>query len=194
MNYTFVYFYSVNFRIVIRFMINFIIFFLTKANAVLYSFAPTIIIFVVNILLFRELTRSKLKLTNIREKKIRMRLENRRLAKTHLFLSLAFLLVSVPRSITIAMFIISRTDFNYFLLNLSTLLSFFYFNSTLFILLAKNPPFKENFFSVLSASSSVWCLDIRLYRFQNCSKSNNYLISRRKGTKIIAFNSKREKS
>lgn len=118
---------------------------------------PSVVIIVVNILLYKELTTSKLKLTNVREKQLRVRLENRRTAKTHLFYSLAYLFISVPKFIAIILYIVFRNDFNFLLLKLINLLSHVYFNSTLFILLAKNVPFRSKFICyVLACRPDDW--------------------------------------
>ena len=76
-------------------------------------------------------------------------IENRRTAKTQLILAFLFLLVSLPRSLSIAVFIFYRTDLSYVIFKMFALLSVVYFNSTLILLLVQNSAFKKQFDSLL---------------------------------------------
>lgn len=128
--------------------------FKTKVNGLFNSFLPTLIIFILNVMLYRalKLSRSRSKLVRIPSQvngsKVKS-IENRRTAKTQLILAFFFLLVSVPRSVSIAVFIFYRTDLSYVMFKMFALLSVVYFNSTLIILLVQNSAFKKQFDSLL---------------------------------------------
>jgi hypothetical protein len=83
-----------------------------KLNDLFYSFLSTVLIAILNIMLWFELKRFHAKSVKItlQVNTMKNKLENHRTAKTQLILALLFLIVSVPRSITTALFVIYRSD------------------------------------------------------------------------------------
>lgn len=134
------------------------IFNIIQLNSLVSAILPTVLIFVLNILLVNELKRSKAKClaNSSHQKRMRIRRENRRMAKTQLVLSFIFLLVSVPRSVVIIAYILQRTEWTYFLVKLLTLISYIYCDSTLVILLLHNRTFKEHFNLVMCRREINW--------------------------------------
>ena len=126
-----------------------------KLNDLFYSFLPTVLISILNIMLWLELKRFHAKSVKItlQVNTMKNKLENHRTAKTQLILALFFLIVSVPRSISTALFIIYRSDVSYFSLKIFSLLSLIYLNSTLITLLVQNIAFKKQFYSLVFSSS-----------------------------------------
>ena len=121
-----------------------------------YSFLPTMLIFILNIMLWRELKQSRAKFVKItlQVKTMKNRLENRRLAKTQLILAFLFLIVSLPRSISTVFFIIYRGDISFLVFKILALLSLIYLNSTLITLLVQNNAFKKQFYSLVFSFKS----------------------------------------
>ena len=116
---------------------------------------PTVLIAILNIMLWLELKRFHAKSVKItlQVNTMKNKLENHRTAKTQLILTLLFLIVSVPRSISTALFVIYRSDVSYFFLKIFSLLSLIYLNSTLITLLVQNFAFKKQFYSLVFPSS-----------------------------------------
>ena len=109
----------------------------------IYSALPSIIIFTTNILLIGELKKSRSRFLNDKSTENQKEKSNHRLAVTQLILASLFLAVTLPRSVTSVYFIINKTHVSFLFTKIFDLIIWIYFNSTIFILLAHNKPFRR---------------------------------------------------
>lgn len=119
----------------------------------IYSILPSIIIFTTNILIIFELRKSRMRTLSNKPMENAKVKSNRRMAITQLILASLFLSVTLPRSITVFFFILYRSQVSYFFAKVFDLIMCFYFNSTVFILLVHNKPFRNEFTALIGNES-----------------------------------------
>lgn len=115
---------------------------------------PSILILTCNILICRELAKNKSKSRFLKNQQTaeRVRRDNRRMALTQITLSFLFLAVTLPRSVAILVYISLRTEVSLSIVKVSDLVVIFYLNSNIFLLLAKNKPFRAQFIDLFASN------------------------------------------
>lgn len=130
-----------------RKVLTLFIWFILKIYGVVYAFVPSVLIVIFNILLFNERKSSKKRISHsyTSQQKIKIKSDLNAMVKTQMLFSLVFIVITLPRSITLLIYFKTPNDFNNAVSTFFELISYIYFNSSFLLLLIQNKPFKEQF-------------------------------------------------